>query len=759
MQHFNPQISTAAKVAFEKAVHELTSNTESYMKARVCLCCDCYLAPDEKRVISIDKLKKAKVKVLLKGTPGVPLYLREYYTVPDCPDLSQLLLSPRANLVVQSSENETGYLCCNECFDPIQNERRLPMFAIANDKTIGEAPECLTSLNPVELALISKARTDKHIFQYYGGAHQSIRGWHTFYTSDLNQLSAVVNRLESSSNFVSIATLLVGPFTTEQRMKVKEQSEVRLPFIKNALRWLSRNNIHYSDVDINAQFADKVICIDSSGPDCESTCSRVETKYEFTGEFDKTKSILTCSGSNLLIAVVFPDATEPSNHNGGTQNQEEFRDMTLDRLMEHSPMEATLIARSSHTRLRDYEDANLQKAFPLQFPYGFGTREVNQLNVRKESKVRTPRHDEYYRWLLKLSLPNMHRGDFILVIHNMFERYKAVNTSFLRARMQIGEFTNAELFSEMSSDDLQSAARRKSNNCHGGPRTTGERFLQSMDAITKGMAHSRGAAGQARSEMFSKCTRFGLPALFFTVTPEDHCNFRIQVLRHGKKDFFPHANEMNQSKLNDIYEACAETRTFYPGLCAIDFRNILHLVVRYVLGWNEDTQTAEEGAFGKILAFYEAVEEQARKTLHVHFIVWLQDWNELLSRLYSDESDTRLLAGQELGKFVDKVMSNKLHGNDTKVEKFDHDCESKDIEFCEFQDLRNLRHKKGQSKLHGYNIAKCKTCETKFDSEILTKNEIKRHGFHSHNDRDLFIKLQIYLMQESVRIPFSSKSE
>ena len=136
------------------------------------------------------------------------------------------------------------------------------MFAIANDKTIGEAPECLASLNPVELALISKARTDKHIFQYYGGAHQSIKGWHTFYTSDLNQLSAVVNRLESSSNFVSIATLLVRPFTSEQRMKVKEQSEVRLPFIKNALRWLSRNNIHYSDVDINAQFADKVICID-----------------------------------------------------------------------------------------------------------------------------------------------------------------------------------------------------------------------------------------------------------------------------------------------------------------------------------------------------------------------------------------------------------------------------------------------------------------------------------------------------------------
>ena len=63
MHHFNPQISTPAKVAFEKAVQELTSNTESYMKAKLCLFCDCHLPPDEKRVISIDKLKKAKVKL------------------------------------------------------------------------------------------------------------------------------------------------------------------------------------------------------------------------------------------------------------------------------------------------------------------------------------------------------------------------------------------------------------------------------------------------------------------------------------------------------------------------------------------------------------------------------------------------------------------------------------------------------------------------------------------------------------------------
>jgi hypothetical protein len=55
---------------------------------------------------------------------------------------------------------------------------------------------------------------------------------------------------------------------------------------------------------------------------------------------------------------MFPDATEPSKTNGGASGQEEFRDMTLDRLVqENKNMEATLIARSSMVRLRDYEGA------------------------------------------------------------------------------------------------------------------------------------------------------------------------------------------------------------------------------------------------------------------------------------------------------------------------------------------------------------------------------------------------------------------
>ena len=54
--------------------------------------------------------------------------------------------------------NQSGYLTCNECYSLQSKVKRVPLFAIANGKTIGGAPPCLSSLYPVELALISKAR-------------------------------------------------------------------------------------------------------------------------------------------------------------------------------------------------------------------------------------------------------------------------------------------------------------------------------------------------------------------------------------------------------------------------------------------------------------------------------------------------------------------------------------------------------------------------------------------------------------------------
>ncbi len=136
-------------------------------------------------------------------------------------------------------------------------------FAIANDKTIGGAPLCLATLNPVELALISKSQIDKHVFQYNSGAHKSIKGWHMFYQNDVNQVSGVLNWPVVAIIGNCIATVCVGPFTTDQKSKNFEHAVVRKRLVQISLSWSSLSNMFYVYIDINAQIGNDVIHIDS----------------------------------------------------------------------------------------------------------------------------------------------------------------------------------------------------------------------------------------------------------------------------------------------------------------------------------------------------------------------------------------------------------------------------------------------------------------------------------------------------------------
>ena len=53
--------------------------------------------------------------------------------------------------------------------------------------------------------------------------------------------------------------------------------------------------------------------------------------------------------------------------------------LTLDRMMaECDRREATLVNRPTTKILKDYQGDNLIMAFPLQFPYGIGSRDIEE---------------------------------------------------------------------------------------------------------------------------------------------------------------------------------------------------------------------------------------------------------------------------------------------------------------------------------------------------------------------------------------------
>ena len=273
-----------------------------------------------------------------------------------------------------------------------------------------------------------------------------------------------------------------------------------------------------------------------------------------------------------------------------------------------------LRARPSSKMLRDYHGANLLKAFPLQFPHGHG--------AFSELKNKSMSFATYTDHIHHLSLPNMHKPDFILILHNMFERDRVLRSAVWHSnqRFKVGDPAVGELFSTMSSKLLTKAVDQAHNGIPTG-HGVGARFLRTISACCKSMCHTNEAAKEARQRMFSMVHRFGLPAVFFTVTPDDNNIFRLKV----------HANPNERNPCTDLTmdeEQClmefkfrSKLRTDYSGLSAFDFESMMDIVVKHIIGWDDEEHGATEdgGVFGRPIAYSMAVEEQGPKTLHAQF--------------------------------------------------------------------------------------------------------------------------------------------
>jgi hypothetical protein len=112
-----------------------------------------------------------------------------------------------------------------------------------------------------------------------------------------------------------------------------------------------------------------------------------------------------------------------------------------------------------------------------------------------------------------------------------------------------------------------------------------------MKAVTGSMAHTVEATKKARKNMYALIAYFGLPALMLTVTPIDLFCFRILICRYtddGMEN--PPAANSETNILDDFVMDMRTIRRDFPGLCAIEFENVLRIVIRHVIGFDMNTQ-------------------------------------------------------------------------------------------------------------------------------------------------------------------------
>jgi hypothetical protein len=417
-------------------------------------------------------------------------------------------------------------------------------------------------------------------------------------------------------------------------------------------------------------------------------------------------------------------------------------------------------ARPTSDREPDHIDDTLGDAFPLQFPYGHtGLRGDPAVTELKEKRIR--QRINVFRKLLRHRKPCFHYPLFNLIVENLIMKDKIFMQTKILCNIKSSETaTMGKKYGCMSPDKLENAIQDCRNNRSVQYSNTGEhQFLRSIKSTCGKLPHSNEACLDARRIYFSYLMKFGIPAIFLTITPDDLRSFRVvvyslspnKVSAHGEVD----PKSFSESDILTDFNVRREARVQHPGLCAEEYQRLMELVIKHLFNWDTKTQTSNGmGLFGEVLAWCLATEEQGRKSLHGHYLVYIKNWNRVMNilqrvkdeaigqgnwkyadahrdakRIFVNACSARLFSDFEVGKPLSEfpVFSHEECRGERRRKKMRFA-----VKPVEDQMLREMRHKV-QCQIHNGQIASCAKCKRYFSINEIVENALNVHLGNNEN--------------------------
>jgi hypothetical protein len=410
-------------------------------------------------------------------------------------------------------------------------------------------------------------------------------------------------------------------------------------------------------------------------------------------------------------------------------------------------------------KLVDYKDEIIADSFPLLFPFGYTGLSVDEAiqkyNKENEKSPIIRKRKDVFRGYLLHQKPAMHEPIFNLILSNLLMKETIFQQTQIRCNIRswddtqmgtkYGKMTGPQLLQAIS-DSRNHLAAQFSNKAEN-------QFLQSIHTVCGKLPHSNEAALEARRIYFSFLMKFGLPAIFLTVTPDDTRNFRIVLYSlTGKEKAKPFYNvdDFTDSDIVNKFKIRQHSRLNYPGLCAEEYERIIKLIIKHFFNWNTETKSRNGiGLFGEVEAWCLATEEQARKTLHGHFLLFIKDWSKIWPVLQTKKEQDKISkrqydqAAKESIHYFDNICSAQLF-SDFEQNKplsngpvFSHnECTTKHLRngYQTFynivpvsdQTIRNMRNKQLCDKLGGI-IASCSKCKQTFAINDIVTTALNTH--------------------------------
>jgi hypothetical protein len=163
---------------------------------------------------------------------------------------------------------------------------------------------------------------------------------------------------------------------------------------------------------------------------------------------------------------------------------------------------------------------------------------------------------------------------------------------------------------------------------------------------------SREARLNMRRKIQSLIVGYGVPAIWFTLNPNDITNpVKLRLAAYRTRD--PDEAEEFLESLGNAYK---RTRLAIsdPMSSAIFFHREMKLFFDHYV------RVGQESVFGRIIKYYGAVETNERGALHVHGLLWLHGNSHLSSMLADVHGEDQAAYREQTIQYVDSVFSEVI---------------------------------------------------------------------------------------------------
>jgi hypothetical protein len=310
------------------------------------------------------------------------------------------------------------------------------------------------------------------------------------------------------------------------------------------------------------------------------------------------------------------------------------------------------------------------KAFPTLFPYGFGgprlaeeamVGSMGKTGPRKGVDRTAPvatvsgligsRNMSLRAWT-EIVL-RRHGGRF--ANHHVFP-FLAFNLG-LRSRnrrismlsMNRKNFSQLErLVGDLTATRLEAAQKELQQSNNTSDKAVQE-LLRSISVYGHRQPMSREQRLSLRRKIKSLIIRYGMPAIWFTLNPNDITNpIKLRLASYRTRDA-KDAEEFLRSL--DVAYKRARLAVSDPMSSAIFFHREISLFFEHYV------KVGEESVFGRISQYFGAVETNERGALHLHGLLWLEGnlhFGSLLHKLGRNKEEEY---GEDIALFADSIFS------------------------------------------------------------------------------------------------------